>query len=151
MKLLKILRGFVHKAQQEAAKEYSVASALEEGELAPGGEKKKFTQKGWIGIDLDGTLARDDALSDISRIGDPVPRMISLVGKLLREGKRIKIFTARASDPRQVAMIHKWLRRSGLPEFEVTNIKDFEMIRLYDDRAVQVITNTGELVETSRL
>jgi hypothetical protein len=149
MKLLEILRGFVHKAKQEASKEYWVAAAADKRETNSEGEKKGYTQKGWIGVDLDGTLACVDTLSDISKIGDPVPQMVNLVKKLLQEGHRIKIFTARASDTRQVAMIHKWLKHIGLPEFEVTNIKDFEMIRLYDDRAVQVIANTGKLVETS--
>jgi hypothetical protein len=73
--------------------------------------------------------------------------MVKLAAKLTDEGVTVKIFTARASDPQQVPKIHRWLRDNGLPEFEVTNVKDFEMIRLYDDRAVQVIANTGEIVE----
>jgi len=36
---------------------------------------------------------------------------------------------------------------NGLPELEVTNVKDFAMIELWDDRCKQVIINTGELVE----
>lgn len=151
MKLFKIINDFMHKAKQEAAKEYSVAPAIKEGRGAGGNGEKEGENRGWIGIDLDGTLAQADALSDASKIGAPVPRMVELARKLTREGYRIKIFTARAYDARQVAMVREWLRENGLPEFEVTNIKDFQMIRLYDDRAVQVIANTGEIVEPSRL
>jgi hypothetical protein len=33
-----------------------------------------------------------------------------------------------------------------LPDLEVTNAKDMDMIELWDDRAVQVIPNTGNPV-----
>jgi hypothetical protein len=151
MKLFEKINNFIHKAKQEAAKEYSVAAAVKESGEASGSGEKVGEKRGWIGMDLDGTLAHADALTDTSSIGAPVPRMVELARKLAREGYRIKIFTARAYDARQVGMVREWLRENGLPEFEVTNRKDFEMIRLYDDRAVQVIPNTGEIVEPSRL
>lgn len=146
-KIIAAAKNFLQKARQEAAKEYSVAAAVKENGVSSGGEKEENTKKGWVGIDLDGTLARADTLSGISKIGDPIPNMVKLAVKLTGEGVAVKIFTARASDPQQVSMIHRWLRDNGLPEFEVTNVKDFEMIRLYDDRAIQVIANTGEIVE----
>jgi hypothetical protein len=151
MRLFEKINNFIHKAKQEAAKEYSVAAAVKESSAVSGGGEKSRARKGWIGMDLDGTLAHADPLTDTSKIGKPVPNMVGLARKLTEEGHRIKIFTARASDARQVAMVREWLRENGLPEFEVTNIKDFEMIRLYDDRAVQVIANTGKIVEASRL
>lgn len=39
--------------------------------------------------------------------------------------------------------IHQWLVAQGLPVLEVTNIKDFDMLELWDDRCVSVVTNTG--------
>jgi hypothetical protein len=36
-----------------------------------------------------------------------------------------------------------WLKAQGLPELEVTDRKDFGMIELWDDRAIQVVQNTG--------
>jgi hypothetical protein len=169
MKLYEILKNFVHKARQEAAREYSVSAVAEKSDspksdaaksdaaksdaaksdAASGIGGKAAAKRGWIGIDLDGTLAYMDPMSGTSIIGPPVPRMLELARKLMRDGYRIKIFTARASDSQQIGMILKWLRENGLPELEITNMKDYEMIRLYDDRAVQVIANTGKLVEPS--
>jgi hypothetical protein len=147
MKITAVFKNFIHKARQEAAKEYSVEAPVKENGGTSEGAKKEPVRKGWIGIDLDGTLARADTLSGTSKIGAPIPKMVSLATRLVRDGVSVKIFTARASDASQVDMIHRWLNENGLPEFEVTNVKDFDMIRLYDDRAVQVITNTGEIVE----
>ena len=147
MKIAAVFKNFLHKARQEAAREYSVDAPVKENGGASGAEKLEPARKGWIGMDLDGTLARADTLSGTSKIGAPIPEMVNLAERFAREGVTVKIFTARASDPNQVDMIHRWLKENGLPEFEVTNVKDFEMIRLYDDRAVQVITNTGEIVE----
>jgi hypothetical protein len=43
-----------------------------------------------------------------------------------------------------VAAIKEWLVSCGLPDLEVTNVKDQRMIELWDDRCVQVTTNLGE-------
>jgi hypothetical protein len=112
-------------------------------------KEKEYAKKGWIGIDLDGTLARSDNRSDRG-IGNPVPKMMTRLNHLIQEGYRIKIFTARASDPAEIILIKKWLTENGLPELEITNVKDYGMMLLYDDRAIQVITNTGEIVESAR-
>ena len=61
-------------------------------------------------------------------------------------GIRVKIVTARASDPEGIPPVKSWLKKQGLPELEVTNEKDFSMIELWDDRAIQVIPNTGRPV-----
>jgi len=58
-------------------------------------------------------------------------------------GITVKIVTARAEDPEEVAAIQAWLQEHGLPSMEITNKKDFGMIQLWDDRAVQVEPNTG--------
>ncbi len=98
---------------------------------------------GWIGVDLDGTLAHYDGWHGPEHIGDPIPTMLERVRGWLAEGKRIKIFTARASVPTYVPPITAWLEAHGIEGLEVTCIKDFEMIELWDDRCVQVIPNTG--------
>lgn len=82
----------------------------------------------------------------MSRIGPPVPVMVNRVLDMISNGWRVKIFTARASDPGQIDLIQGWLRGNGLPDLEITNVKDYNMVKLYDDRAVQVIANTGEIV-----
>ena len=59
-------------------------------------------------------------------------------------GYRVKIVTARAQNPElAVPPIREWLAKHGLPELEITNAKDMDMIELWDDRCLQVIQNTG--------
>ena len=100
----------------------------------------------WIGVDLDGTLAYHEAGSSIAEIGPPIDAMMARVKQMLAEGRCVKIFTARATDPDQLPLIQKWLRENGLPPLEITNCKDFKMIVLYDDRCIQVEPNTGKIV-----
>jgi hypothetical protein len=105
----------------------------------------------WIGVDLDGTLAHDSGNKrgnrGLGEIGSPIMPMLNRLRKWIVEGKTVKIFTARASSPKQVVMIKKWLASYGLPDLEVTNVKDLRMIELWDDRCVQVMTNLGEPVD----
>ena len=98
----------------------------------------------WIGVDLDGTLARDLGSTRWDQIGSPIEPMLMRVKRWIAEGHTVKIFTARASSPRQVVAIKEWLASCGLPDLEVTNVKDLHMVELWDDRCVQVTTNLGE-------
>lgn len=100
----------------------------------------------WIGADLDGTLARYDGWKGIDHIGEPIPPMLERVKKWISEGKKVKIFTARASIAGHEEPIKGWLEKHGIGGLEITNIKDFEMVECWDDRAVQVVPNTGETV-----
>ncbi len=95
----------------------------------------------WIGVDLDGTLAEFHGWSD--EIGKPINTMMSRVFKWLHEGKTVKIVTARAANQKEVEKIHAWLSEQGFPLLEVTDRKDYMMTELWDDRAIQVLTNTG--------
>ena len=97
-------------------------------------------------MDLDGTLAIQNRTVSYGEVGEPVPAMLALVKKMINNGIRVKIFTARAEDPEQLPVIRKWLKNNGLPELEITNVKDYSMVRLYDDRCVQVEYNTGRLI-----
>lgn len=97
----------------------------------------------WIGIDLDGTLAFHDRWIGHEHIGEPVPLMLQRVKKMITAGQTVKILTARASVPEQIPPIKEWLKQHGLGDLEVTNEKDHKMKALYDDKAIQVIKNTG--------
>jgi len=99
--------------------------------------------KSWIGVDLDGTLARADSWRGMDVIGEPVPGMMRRVRAWLDKGLRVKVVTARAGDPAGLAATQAWLARHGLGELEVTDRKDFGMLELWDDRAIQVVHNTG--------
>jgi hypothetical protein len=108
--------------------------------------------KPWIGVDLDGTLAHYDHWRDETHIGPIIEPMRLRVLKWLDEGRTVKIFTARVcsltgEDLTVVAgAIWKWCEANGLPKLDITNVKDFQMIELWDDRAVQVIPNTGRTI-----
>ena len=101
-------------------------------------------------VDFDGTLAEYHGWNN-GKIGDPVPRMLARVKGWLAEGKEVVIFTARAClegkdherHSEQVELIKAWLRRHGLPELRITAVKGFDAVEVWDDRAVQVIANTG--------
>jgi hypothetical protein len=112
--------------------------------------------KPWIGVDLDGTLAHYEGWND-GKIGDPIKPMQDRVIRWLAEGKNVKIFTARVSEintqdiTRSVDSIRKtieeWCLKNLGQVLPITNIKDYGMVELWDDRAVQVIPNTGMTVE----
>jgi hypothetical protein len=105
---------------------------------------------GWIGVDLDGTLAEYLGWGD-GKIGKPIPKMMNRVKQWLADGQTVKIFTARAgpqqdasSINRMISEIRIWLEVNDLPrDLEITATKDFRMIELWDDRCKQVIPNTG--------
>ena len=97
----------------------------------------------WIGVDLDGTLARADSWKGMTEIGEPVPLMVRRVRAWIDKGLTVKVLTARACDPAGVAATQAWLVAQGLPALEVTDRKDFGMVELWDDRAIQVVHNTG--------
>lgn len=103
--------------------------------------------KGWIGVDLDGTLAIYDGWIDNGSIGQPVPEMVRKVKAWLEEGKHVKIFTARITHPEkgdgQWFIINQWvIEHIGRP-LDITATKDMHMIELWDDRCIQVVANTG--------
>jgi hypothetical protein len=137
--MLNSIKKYLKKAKEEVSREYIVENPSNDSSTTQG-------TKSWIGVDLDGTLAYYDRLSTYDEVGEPVPVMMALVKKMLNNGVRVKIFTARVQDPDQLPIIRKWLKQNDLPELEITNIKDYNMLRLYDDRCIQVERNTGRLI-----
>jgi len=104
---------------------------------------------GWIGVDLDGTLAAYDGWQGIDKIGAAIPAMRNRVQGWIDEGKDVRIFTARVScaEPERsqvIGYIGAWCVNVFGVALPVTNEKDFGMVELWDDRAVQVIPNTGK-------
>lgn len=112
---------------------------------------------GWIAVDLDGTLAFD--CGRIDGIGAPIPLMQERVKGWLAEGREVRIFTARVGASgganhlgtkddqefarRQELMIQGWCAEHLGQALKVTATKDLNMISLWDDRAIQVIKDTG--------
>ena len=108
---------------------------------------------GYIAIDLDGTLAEYHGFKGIDHIGEPVIAILEKVKVLVAAGTAVKIFTARVSGDNAVEnekarmAIWVWLEKHGLPRLEITNVKDFHMWQLWDDRCKQIIPNSGIFVE----
>lgn len=122
---------------------------------------------GWVGFDLDGTLAEYHGWVSVHNIGSPIEPMIQILFDHIVIGNDCRIFTARIyreiellsspflTDTRKkelITEIHQtkiaikqWLYKLGLPNLPVTCIKDMSMSLLYDDRCRQVETNTGKI------
>jgi hypothetical protein len=107
---------------------------------------------GWIGVDLDGTLATYDGYRGPAHIGEPIPAMVERVLNWMRSGKTVKIFTARASNSNEdersafLTQWEWWSKQHFGRVLPVTATKDYQMCELWDDRAIQVRFNTGERV-----
>lgn len=120
---------------------------------------------GWIGVDLDGTLAIYDHWRGIEHVGEPIAPMVARVKKWLSSGMDVRIFTARV-DGGDVALamgdangeahrniaevkrhIEAWCEKHLGQVIPITNRKDYGMVELWDDRAVQVECNTGRRMD----
>jgi hypothetical protein len=120
--------------------------------------KRNVTDLGWVGVDLDGTLAM--WTDNWPEIGDPVPAMLELVKDLLDNGREVRILTARvghlytheasrgqwldALDQKDRVMA--WVRKHVGRDLEITAVKDYDMDLLYDDRVITVEKNTGRIL-----
>lgn len=109
--------------------------------------------EGWIGVDLDGTLAEYDDWKGVEHIGKPIPNMVGQVKKWISDGKDVRIFTARvcmSQSKKDLTTAHEaiaaWCRKYIGKELKITAEKDWKMIELWDDRCVSVIQNTGEII-----
>jgi hypothetical protein len=127
----------------------------------PEAEKKARLGKNyiypWVGIDLDGTLAEYHEFQGPTHIGAPIEKMVNRVKKFLLDGVVVKIFTARAAEANPatrieiIEAIDKWCIEVFGQTLTVTCMKDYGMVRLYDDRAIQIIKNTGERADGEEL
>ncbi len=113
----------------------------------------------WIGVDLDGTLARSDLPSLPGYfIGPPIEEMVKKVSAYLLLGYEVRIFTARmarSGNEHIEKYIQKWLvDKAGLPALRCTSQKDDYCIEIIDNIAINVESNTGvthnEVIEALR-
>lgn len=100
----------------------------------------------WVGFDLDGTIAVYDGWHGIEHIGAPIVPMVNYIKYYLACGIKVRIFTARCQEgPKAVEAITKWCLEHIGVALPVTDKKDFDMVALFDDRAVAVEKNTGRV------
>lgn len=102
----------------------------------------------WIGVDFDGTLAHngepgDETPFDPKRFGLPIMEMVTRVQWMILDGWKVRILTARLEH----GLIRQWCIRHIGVALEVTNMKDGDMLALFDDRAIRVERNTGRVCE----
>jgi hypothetical protein len=104
---------------------------------------------GWIGVDFDCTIAYH-IIGDLRRevLGPPVVVMVERVRRWLKLGYKVRLFTARAANPRpgELKALEDWCLTYLGQIIPITCIKDDDMICIYDDRAVGVEINTGQLI-----
>ena len=115
---------------------------------------------GWIGVDLDATLAYYDGWKGPEHIGEPIEPMVERVKEWLAAGRDVRIFTARISSDGSVQRnrealiaqraIDVWCEQHIGQVLRVTNVKDYAMAELWDDRAVTVEQNTGRVLAESQ-
>jgi hypothetical protein len=112
----------------------------------------------WIAVDLDGTLAVWESWVAWNHIGKPIPKMVERIRGWLREGKVIRIFTARVAFDNDVCkvtgqpftrsdmqkVIAEWTLRHIGTALESTAIKDFACQEIWDDKAIGMVPNTGD-------
>ena len=93
-----------------------------------------------IGVDLDGTLAHHDSSKpfDPEHVGEPIDKMLEQVRQWIKEGKKVIIFTARASNPKNIPAVEAWLKKHGLEGLKVTHEKTPDISIFVDDKAVGV-------------
>jgi hypothetical protein len=112
-----------------------------------------------MGVDFDGTLAMSGAKVFDGPMGAPIPKMVNRVKAWLEAGIEVRIFTARVSpknkdgsitSAEQLDAVRKriadWTEEHIGKRLEATCEKDHNILQLWDDRAVQVIRDTGEVV-----
>lgn len=109
----------------------------------------------WIGVDFDGTLATYDKWVSLDHVGAPITLMVKRVQNWLEQGYEVKIFTARVYGlqgeelMKACAPIVKFCQQQFGRALDITCVKDFGMIELWDDRAVTVEANTGRRLAPS--
>jgi hypothetical protein len=133
-------------------------------------ERLKYT--GWIGVDLDGTCFTYHKWVGWNVFGEPIQPMIDRIRAWRAEGREVRVVTARVglpirytngaetyssrlintchitgeyfSDCMMISAIQDLLIKHVGERLPVQCYKDVHMIELWDDRAVQVVPNTGQ-------
>lgn len=136
--------------------------------------RERLRHAGWIGVDLDGTCFTYHKWVGWNVFGEPIGPMIERIRRWLFEERDVRIVTARVglplfddtysdkiristkpikschvtgqmfSDRMMVNVIQDLTEHHVGARLPVQCYKDVNMIELWDDRAVQVVPNTGQ-------
>ena len=126
---------------------------LGNSEVGPVRKDRQEKMPRWIGVDLDGTLAKSVLAQTGDEIGPPIHPMVQLVKEWLTHGEDVRIFTARVNPNQGVydairarKHIEAWCQHHLGQILPVTYEKDWDMALLFDDRARQVEHDTGRVL-----
>ncbi len=106
----------------------------------------------YVAFDLDGTVALYEGWKGLTHIGEPIPVMLDFIKAHIDSGIPVVIMTARVAslDKNKVQIakdtIDAYFTKHLGQTLPLTCIKDKHMVRLYDDRAREVILNTGRIM-----
>lgn len=100
----------------------------------------------WIGFDFDGTLVGPPSPLYNKNYGPDHPEIVNFMRLLIEQGAEVRIFTARGCDEARKRVVKEWLRERGLPELEITDKKDFDMVASFDDLCVPVHSQNGNIM-----
>jgi hypothetical protein len=127
--------------------------------------------KGWIGVDMDGTLFTYTEWTAWDSFGEPIPLMADRVKRwVIEERKDVRIFTARMPLPHEQE-IEQTCYKTGQKftgvmmkkaiadhcekhlgfRLRAQCYKDLHCIEIWDDRAVGVVANTGQTLADAAL
>lgn len=106
-----------------------------------------------IAVDFDGTLAFYDHWEGHQVLGEPIPEMVEKVKQALAAGAHVRIFTARVypgsdyqtalESTESYVLIAEWCKKNFGQMLPIEFAKAKEIDQFWDDRARQVIKNTG--------
>jgi hypothetical protein len=87
--------------------------------------------QGWIGVDLDGTLAEYHGWAGPEHIGKPIPLMVERVKRWHEQGQPVRIMTARVSplNPNRekcIKAINFWMDAVLGFRLPITHEKDYQ-------------------------
>lgn len=107
-----------------------------------------------IACDLDGTLAEYESFQGATIIGEPIPEMVDKVKAALAAGDEVWIFTARivpqdysakagVEAVQGLIAVAMWCQKAFGISLPITCQKSFRFTEFWDDRAKEVLPNTG--------
>lgn len=111
-----------------------------------------------IAVDFDKTLATYDKWEGPEKVGDPIPEMVRKVKAELAQGVPVVIFSARVNpsdanpdDAMSATLsylaISAWCKKVFGQVLPITHEKSRHFTEIWDDRAKQVIPETGVFLE----
>ena len=115
------------------------------------------SKKRRIAVDFDATLATYDGWKGADHLGEPVPEMVAKVKQALAQGDDVTIFTARVNPGDgsykealeatiSFISIAQWSLKIIGKLLPITHEKSKHWTDIWDDKATQVIPNTGVFV-----